>query len=112
MKKINKFLLGVGANLTIASVALANNSAYNIVPTPPTDLGDVQGKISAALGIAQFIGFVVAIIMLIWVGVKYLTSGAGKKAEAKDTLIPIVIGAALVALAPTIAKFLFDQVSS
>ena len=111
MKKINKFLLGVGANLTIASVALANTSTYNIVPTPPTDLGDVQGKISSALGIAQFIGFVVAIIMLIWVGVKYLTSGAGKKAEAKDTLIPIVIGAALVALAPTIAKFLFDQFS-
>ena len=110
MKKIGKILAGVGANLTIASMALANASPYNIQPTAPTDLGDVQGKISSALGIAQFIGFVVAIIMLIWVGVKYLTSGAGKQAEAKDMLVPLIVGAALVALAGPIANWVWGLV--
>ena len=117
MKKLNKFLIGLGANLTIASMALATTEkefggiGTGVVIGGSGDNGlgtDIVGKINNALGIAQLIGFVVAIVMIIWVGIKYLTSGAGKKAEAKDTLIPIVIGAGLVALAPTIAKALFN----
>ena len=114
MKKMNKFLVGLGTNLTIASIAFANYGGIGTgveIGGAGLDTGIVS-KINSALGIAQLIGFVVAIIMIIWVGVKYLTSGAGKKAEAKSTLIPIVVGAALVALAPTIAKALFNAFTS
>ena len=114
MKKMNKFLVGLGTNLTIASIAFANFGGIgdNVSMNGGGLDAGIIGKINSALGIAQLIGFVVAIVMIIWVGVKYLTSGAGKKAEAKSTLIPIVVGAALVALAPTIAKALFNAFTS
>ncbi len=114
MRKIDKFLIGLGSNLTIASIAFANFGGIgDNVSMNGTGLdAGIVAKINSALGIAQLIGFVVAIVMIIWVGVKYLTSGAGKKAEAKSTLIPIVVGAALVALAPTIAKALFNAFTS
>ena len=81
-----------------------------ITPTPPTD--SLKGNVQTILGAAQWIGFIVGIAMIIWVGIKYLTAGAGKKAEVKSTMIPILIGAALVALAPTIATWIFGMFSS
>jgi hypothetical protein len=47
----------------------------------------------------------VAIGMAIFIGIKYLTKGAGAKAEVKDTVLPFLIGAILVGGATTIAKF-------
>ena len=91
-------------------LALSTAFAFEIEgvkPVPPTD--DVQGGVQTVLGAAQWIGFIVGIAMIIWVGVKYLTAGAGKKAEVKSTMIPILVGAALVALAPTIANWIFGM---
>ena len=42
---------------------------------------------------------------------KLATAGAGEKAKVKDTLIPMLIGAVLVALGPTIAKAVFDTLA-
>ena len=33
--------------------------------------------------------------MLIYIGIKYMTKGAGAKAEVKETLLPYLIGAVL-----------------
>ena len=43
--------------------------------------------------------------MIIYIGIKYMTSGAGKKAEVKDTLLPYLVGAICVGAATTIASF-------
>ena len=79
-----------------------------VTPTAPSAEG-VSNAVSSILGAAQWIGFIVGIAMIIWVGVKYLTAGAGQKAEVKSTMIPILVGAALVALAPTIASWIFNM---
>lgn len=77
-----------------------------VTPTAPT--GNVSNAVGTILGVAQWIGFIVGIAMIIWCGVKYLTAGAGTKAEVKSTMIPILVGAFLVALAPTLAAWLFN----
>ena len=91
--------------LAMMPTALAWNVG-DVDPIPPT--ADMLSKITDILGYAQWIGFVVAVVMCIWVGVKYITAGAGDKAKVKDTLIPMLIGAALVALAPVIAQAIFS----
>ena len=80
-----------------------------IRPVPPDD--GVTAPVVQVLGVVQWIGFIVAIAMIIYVGIKYLTSGAGEKAKVKDTLIPMLIGAVLVALGPTIAKAVFTTLN-
>ena len=64
---------------------------------------DGAGKI---LGVIVFIAWAVAIAMIMIIGMKYMSSGAGSRAEVKSTLLPYVIGAILVASAASIFKFI------
>ena len=95
------------AVVLISSVAFATFESITVNPQAPTE-ASVQNAVETILGVAQWIGFIVGIAMIIWVGVKYLTAGAGTKAEVKSTMIPILVGAFLVALAPTVAHWLFN----
>ena len=104
---MKKFIIfGLIATLLALSTAFAFE-IEGVKPVPPTT--EVQGGVQTVLGAAQWIGFIVGIAMIIYVGIKYLTAGAGKKAEVKSTMIPILVGAALVALAPTIANWIFGM---
>lgn len=64
-----------------------------------------RGLAQTVLGIVSVISSAVAVGMLIFYGIKYMTSGAADKAKVKDTLLPYLIGAILVAGATTIAKY-------
>jgi len=105
-----KLMLGT---LTMTAIGLATNAYAFTAPSISAGLGSngagIQSGVVTILGAAQWIGFIVGIAMIIWVGIKYLTAGAGQKAEVKSTMIPILVGAALVALAPTIASWIFGM---
>lgn len=73
--------------------------------------GAITGDFDKVLGIVQLVGVLVAVVMVMYVGIKYLTAGAGKKAEAKEVMVPVLIGAVLVALAPTIVRWIFGALS-
>ena len=71
------------------------------------DIQGIGGKIAGAL---QVVGSVLAIIILIVLGIKYLMGSPEEKAEYKKTMIPWVIGAVLLIAAPTIALGIFNLV--
>ena len=113
-KKIMSLLLAVVMCLSPMSVALAGEAGtagngwdIEIGQTGTGALGDMGGTVSTVLGIVQTIGYVVAIVMVMYVGIRYLTAGASKKAEVKETLIPILVGAILIVAAVTIVNWLF-----
>ena len=110
-KKVFSLIWTVAILMAFAPVCLATwGGEINPTPGTPAGASGMTNTINTVLGAIQWIGFIVAIAMLIYVGIKYLTSGAGKKAEAKETLIPMLIGAVLVVLAPTIAKAVFNTI--
>lgn len=74
----------------------------------PSELDGASDVVSTGLGTLQWIGYLISIGMVIWVGIRYLLSGAGEKAKAKETLIPLVVGAFLIASATTIASVVFN----
>ncbi len=104
---MKRTIFGLSTLLGLSSTVFATVPSINPTPVPPTP--EMVEAVEKILGAAQWIGFVVGVAMIIYVGVKYLTAGAGQKAEVKSTMIPILIGAALVSLAPTIAKWLFGM---
>ena len=65
-------------------------------------------KAVTLIGTVKWIGYIVGIGMFIWVGIKYLLSGAGEKAKAKETLIPLLIGAILVTSGTAITVAVFS----
>ena len=65
-------------------------------------------KAVTLIGTIKWIGYIVGIGMFIWVGIKYLLSGAGEKAKAKETLIPLLIGAILVTSGTAVTAAVFS----
>ena len=77
-------------------------------PTKGTDLTDV---IKTVVNIISIIVGVVAVIMIIWGGLKYITSGgeSNKITGAKNTIIYALIGLVIVALAQFIVKYVLAK---
>lgn len=83
------------------------------------DCGTSQGVddnaiVGAARGIVNLISIIVgiiAIIMIIYGGFRYITSGgdSGRVGNAKNTLIYAIVGLIIVALAQIIVRFVLTQ---
>lgn len=66
----------------------------------------------SVMGILQTTGIVISVIVLIILGIKYMMGSAEEKAEYKKTLLPYIIGAALVFAASSIATIIFNFTSN
>ena len=94
----------------LGTVVFASGGA----PTPgsltPT-YNDVDGITTLGgkiMGIVQTIGVVIAVVILMVLGIKYMMGSAEEKAEYKKTMIPYIIGAVLIFGASTIANIEFN----
>lgn len=71
------------------------------------DAMDLGNKIVTLLSV---IGSVVSVIVLIVLGIKYMTGTVSQKADYKKTLIPYVIGAVLVFASSVIAGVIYNAI--
>ena len=84
-------ILVVGALAMPVSASLVNQ--FN----PDTGAGrNFRNIFDSVIGIVQVIGTGIAIIMLMYMGIKYLISAPDEKAKLKNTAIPFVIGAVIL----------------
>ena len=111
MKKFMSILMTLIMVLTMTSVVFANGAGPSI-GTPPTQLGALQTFGNSFLGFVQWIGYAIAIGMLIYVGVKYTMASANEKADLKAGLVKYVIGAILIGGASAVAGLFFSLGSS
>jgi hypothetical protein len=99
--------LGGGATLSVG-----NGDAC---PAPQNGGGTerVNTVITTIVNIFSLIVGIVSVIMIIFGGFKYITSGgdSGKVSEAKNTIIYAVIGLVVVAFAQFIVQFVLDRVT-
>lgn len=70
-----------------------------------TALTTTAGKITNLIWV---LSIVIAVIVLMIIGVKYIIGGVQEKAEYKKSLIPVVVGIVVIVSATTIVKFLFS----
>ena len=60
------------------------------------------------MGVIQTVGIVLAVVILMVLGIKYMMGSAEEKAEYKKTMIPYIVGAILIFAASTIANVVFQ----
>lgn len=74
----------------------------------------INNIITTVVNIFSAIVGIVSVIMIIYGGFKYITSGgdSSKVTEAKNTIIYAVIGLVVVALAQFIVQFVLDRVTT
>ena len=58
--------------------------------------------------IMQTIGIVVAVVVLLVLGIKYMMGSAEEKAEYKKTMIPYLVGAVLIFASTTIVNIVYQ----
>jgi len=57
---------------------------------------EIVSKGNQIIGYVQAVGVITAVVMLIFLGIKYTTCSIGEKAQVKQTLIPFFIGSILI----------------
>lgn len=74
----------------------------------------VNNTVNLIINIFSWIVGVVSVIMIIWGGFKYITSGgdAGSVTAAKNTILYAIVGLIIVALAQVIVKFVLGNVTN
>ncbi len=70
------------------------------------------GIVGTILSVIQIVGVIVAVISISILGIKYMTGSVEQKAEYKKTMIPFIIGVALIVASTTIIKAIYTIVSN
>ena len=98
-KNLKKFIITLAIFISI--IALFNNCAFafDTAKWEPNDMGNAtkfKDVGNSLIGILQLVGSITSIVALIILGMKYMMGSVEEKAEYKKTLLPYVVGAALV----------------
>ena len=117
IKKMSKIISAVLIMSTILSAFCAVFATPSIpsAVSPTTGAQDVNNVAGIVIYIIQIIAFAAAVIMLIFVGIKFLTASPEGKAEIKKTAVIYIVGAVLLFAATgilQIVKNLADNVNT
>lgn len=114
IKVISTLLLAIMLVASIATTAFAavnlnttisNIENQNLNGNADTQITKVGGNI---VNIIQIVGIVIAVIVLLVIGIKYMIGSASEKAEYKKTMIPYIVGAALVFAGTSLVKVIYS----
>ncbi len=114
IKVISILLLAIMLVASIATTAFAavnlnttleNIENQNLNGNADTQITKLGGNV---VNIIQIIGIVIAVIVLLVIGIKYMIGSASEKAEYKKTMIPYIVGAALVFAGTSLVKVIYS----
>ena len=116
MKIISILLIAIMLVISLSGIASAKtpDAILNEInkattgATVDTGITDLGGKVVATV---QVIGIVVAVVILLVLGIKYMMGSASEKAEYKKTMIPYIVGAVLIFASTTIVGIVVNLAS-
>lgn len=98
---------------TIEEIDPINNpSSFDPGLTAPTDINSSKfiNKVGIILGAIRNISVVIAVVVLMIIGLKYMMGSVEEKASYKQTMMPYVIGAVLSVSGTTLVAFIYNSV--
>lgn len=115
IKVISTLLLAIMLVTSIAGTVLAVDP--NTVLNELNGNGNVQTDDLTKVGnnivtIIQVVGIVIAVIVLLVIGIKYMMGSASEKAEYKKTMIPYIVGAVLIFAGTSLVRVIYSLSTS
>lgn len=102
--------------MTISNVVLATDIPGKIDQiasgNPNANAEKVVALGATIVTIMQTVGIVVAVVILLVIGIKYMIGSAEEKAEYKKTMIPYIVGAILIFASTTIVNVVYNLANS
>lgn len=115
IKVISTLLLAIMLVASIAGTVLAVDP--NTVLNGLNGNGNVQTNDLTKVGnnivtIIQVVGIVIAVIVLLVIGIKYMMGSASEKAEYKKTMMPYIVGAVLIFAGTSLVRVIYSLSTS
>ena len=115
IKVISTLLLTIMLVASIAGTVLAVDP--NTVLNGLNGNGNVQTNDLTKVGnnivtIIQVVGIVIAVIVLLVIGIKYMMGSASEKAEYKKTMIPYIVGGVLIFAGTSLVRVIYSLSTS
>lgn len=112
-KKTMKIIVFIAMVLCIITVSTlvsadAGFNATSLNGTVSGASGDIQELGNKIIGVLQAVGIVVSVVIVIVLGIKYMMGSVEEKAEYKKTMMPYLIGAALIFAASAISMMVMN----
>lgn len=97
--------------VNIFNVVLAiNPNSYMPSELTTGETTKLFGKVGVILGAVRNISAIVAVIVLMIIGLKYIMGSVEEKANYKATMVPYVVGCILAVAGTTIVSFIYNAV--
>lgn len=122
MKKTSKIIVALAIIFTILAIGVMS---YATAPDAGTLLESLDGKTGVSveqgnitnlgnsiIAVVRIVGVVVAVVILLILGIKYMMGSAEEKADYKKSMIPYIVGAILVFASTAIVGVVYDMASS
>lgn len=115
IKVISTLLLAIMLVASVAGTVLAVDP--NTVLNGLDGNGNVQTSDLTKVGnnivtIIQVVGIVIAVIVLLIIGIKYMMGSASEKAEFKKSMIPYIVGAVLIFAGTSLVRVIYSLSTS
>ena len=123
MKKVSRIFISIlmlaiilmaftGTTVSATSSSDSTGVIDTIMSGGSADTSGVQTVGANIVGIITTIGIIVAVVVWLVLGIKYMMGSASEKAEYKKTMIPYLVGAVLIFGASAIAKAIVAMTTS
>ena len=117
LKKYIPYIFAVILFIIFMLTPIVSNADININPSDfepsgITGASDFVDKANIIIGIIQAIGSIVALIALIIIGIKYMVAGVEEKADYKSTMMPYIIGCAMLFVVSNLVAFIYNLVQN
>ena len=115
MKKVSKIVLVMMILMLVVSVTTSVLAVTGTDVTPEqmtgqsdADVGGITDIGNSIIRILSTAGIVISVVVLIVLGIKYMMGSAEEKAEYKKTMMPYIVGAALIFAASALAQVIYQ----
>lgn len=115
-KKIVKIICSI--ILMVMLVTMVSNVAFAAPGFEPKELtgeainsGEAKNLGNKIVGMIQTVGVIIAVVIVLVLGIKYMMGSASEKAEYKKTMIPYLVGAVLLFAGATIVNVIYQVVT-
>ena len=115
IKAISVLLIAAMMLFTISTTVFAvdpNAIIGNMEQGNNVDTGSISTIGGQIANILSTIGIIVAVIVLLVLGIKYMMGSASEKAEYKKTMIPYIVGAVLIFAGTSLVRVIYSLSTS
>lgn len=117
LKKYIPYIFAVILFAIFMLTPIVSNADIHINPSD-FEPGNITGasefvdKANIIIGVIQAVGSIVAIVALIIMGIRYMMAGVEEKADYKSTMIPYIVGCAMLFVISNLVAFIYNLVQN